>query len=456
MSAFRSYDIRGIYGSDIDDDFAENLGVALGRHFAAFPEHKDKRKLHIIVGRDMRDSAARVAPRLIEGFRKVGHDVTDIGMVSTPCSYFAVQELGADGGVMCTASHNPAEYIGFKVCREQAIPIGYDTGLAEVEKTMGSKSSRSDLGSLRTANLNDQYLDFLASLADTINPTRVTVDASNGMAGPYLQPLFDKLGCELDGMFLDPNGSFPNHEADPSKIENLEMVGERVRSTGAIAGFSLDGDGDRLGVVDERGEAISGDLVAALLSQDSLEIHPGGSIAYDLRSTKALQDVIEDAGGTAIRSRVGHAHVKKLMRERGVVFASELSGHFYFKLPGRQDYYADSGLTALVRMLNIVGRLQKPLSEVVSEVRKYSHTGEINYKILQQQEALQEIRETFSDADQDELDGVSVRFRDWWFNVRSSNTEPLLRLTLEGDSAQLRDDGLSQISAILEKYGERH
>jgi phosphomannomutase len=455
MSVFRSYDVRGIYPAEIDTALARDLGVALGKHFLGLPEHAGKKSLHFVVGRDMRRSAAECAPALIDGLRRAGHRVTDIGMVTTPCLYFAVQRLDADGGVMCTASHNPAQYIGFKVCRELAIPIGYDAGLKDVEKIMGQPAPDASPGELKTVNLDDDYVEFLVGLATDLRPIVVAVDGSNGMAGKFIEPLFSRFPCKLDGFYLEPDGTFPNHEADPSKVKNLKDVGERVRTIGAAAGLCLDGDGDRLGVVDEKGAPVRGDLLAALLVRDALDAHPRKAAAYDLRSSKILREVIRDAGGKPLRSRVGHAHVKKQMKEENACFGSELSGHFYFQLKDRSTYYADSGLVALVRMLSILSRTDRPLSQLIAPLAKYAHTGEINFHIEDARAALDAVRREFADGKQDELDGVSVEYGDWWFNVRASNTEPLVRLTLEGDTPAARDRGLERVLAVLSRFGKR-
>jgi phosphomannomutase len=455
MSVFRSYDIRGVFPSEIDTAFARNLGVALGRHFLNFPEHRGKSGLHLAVGRDMRRSAAECAPALIDGLRSAGHRVSDIGMVTTPCLYFGVQRVGADGGVMCTASHNPARYIGFKVCRELAIPIGYDAGLKDVEKMMGQPAPAVTAGKLETVDLDDAYIEFLTSQVKDVRPIVVAVDASNGMAGKYIEKLFSRFPVELDGFYLEPDGSFPHHEADPSKVANMREVGERARKIGGDIGFCLDGDGDRLGVVDEKGEPIRGDLLAALLARDALQSAPGSVAAYDLRSSKVLAEAIAEAGGRPLRSRVGHAHVKRLMAEQNAVFGSELSGHFYFQLRDRSTFYADSGLVALVRMLGIVSRAGKPISQLIAPLAKYSHTGEINFHINEAGAAIAAVRKEFSDGRQSELDGVSVEYASWWFNVRASNTEPLLRLTLEGDTPAIRDAGLDRVLAVLTRFGKR-
>lgn len=459
MSVFRSYDIRGVFPEEIDAGFARDLGLALGRHFAGFPCHRGRKELRFVVGRDMRESAAVCAPALIEGLRQAGHHVTDIGMITTPCLYFAVQRLGADGGVMCTASHNPPQYIGFKVCRELAIPIGYEAGLKDVERLMrqspAGAATGAAMGKMETLSLDDDYVAFLAGQVEDLRPIAVAVDGSNGMAGKFVGKLFARFPVKLDGFYLEPDGTFPHHEADPAKTKNLRDVSERVRSIGAAAGFCLDGDGDRLGVVDERGQPVRGDLLAALLAEDALRSCRGAAVAYDLRSSKVVREVIAAAGGRPLRSRVGHAHVKRLMAAENAVFGSELSGHFYFRLQDRSLYYADSGLVALVRMLGILSRGPAPLSQRTAPLAKYYHTGEINFHIEDARSALDAVRREFSDGRQDELDGVSIEYDDWWVNVRASNTEPLVRLTLEGDTPAARDAGLERVMKVLSRYGER-
>lgn len=454
MGCFKSYDIRGVFGSEITVELAHRIGIALGRHFRGFPRHQGKRDIHLIVGRDMRASAAACAPALIEGLRRNGIRITDIGMVTTPCLYFAVNRLGADGGVMCTASHNPARYIGFKVCRELAEPIGYAAGLKDVEAMLDEPPIGDTLGTLSSLDLDQAYLDFILGMARDVAPMTVVVDASNGMAGKYLERLFAALPCRFEGMFLEPDGTFPNHEADPSKAENLAALGERVRASGARVGFCLDGDGDRLGMVDENGVPVRGDILAALLTRDVLQRSPGRAICYDLRSSKVLEDVIRGAGGTPHRSKVGHAHIKKQMRQLGASFGSELSGHFYFELRDGQTFYADSGLIALVRMLDVLSATTEPVSALVAPLLTFAHTGEINFVVEDRDAATAAVREAFKDGRQDELDGISVHYEDWWFNVRSSNTEPLLRLTLEGDTPAIKDAALERVLAVLRRFGE--
>lgn len=455
MGVFKSYDIRGTYPDQIDATLARKIGVALGIYFSGLERNAGRGKLQLVVGRDMRTMAPEIAAAFIDGLCSAGHDVVDLGMVTTPCQYFAIQHIGADGGIMVTASHNPPQYIGFKVSRELAIPISFDSGLNEVEKLLDTPAPKVAKGSVRTMDVDDLYLDFLVGLGKNLRPIKVAADASNGMAGKYLKRLFDRLPCQLEGIYLDPDGTFPNHEADPLKAENLVDLQKLVRSTGAAIGFCYDGDADRVAIVDEKGETVGCDLITALMGQDLLKDHPGAIVTYDLRSSRAVKDVVARAGGKPVRSRVGHAHVKQQMRQIGAISGGELSGHYYFQLQEKETFYADSALVATMRLLNVLSASEKPVSELLAPMRTYFHSGEINFKIADKDAALAEIEKTFSDASQDQLDGVTVEYPDWWCNVRPSNTEPLLRLTLEGNTAQLRDDGLKSVFAILEKYGHR-
>jgi phosphomannomutase len=455
MGVFKSYDIRAVYPKDIDAALGRKIGLSLGRHLAQLPENKDKKKLHLVVGRDMRTMAPEMAQALTDGLLASGADVTDVGMVTTPCTYFAIQRLGADGGVMCTASHNPPEYIGYKVSRELAIPISFDTGLNEVEKTLDSATPAKEKGTRKEANLDDAYIDFLAGMARNLKPIHVAVDASNGMAGKYIEKLFSKLPCKLHGIFLEPDGTFPNHEADPLKPQNLRDISKLVREKKADIGFCFDGDADRVAIVDEKGEMVGCDLITALVATDVLKEKPGKPATYDLRSSKVVAEVIKAAGGEPIRSRVGHSHVKQAMRRIGAVAGGELSGHYYFQLKDKETYYADSALVACMRLLNILSATGKKVSELIAPMQKYFHTGEINFKIADKDAALDDVQKTFADGKQDTLDGVTVEYPDWWFNVRPSNTEPLLRLTLEGDTAAKRDAGFERVLQLLSKYGER-
>lgn len=455
MGVFKSYDIRGVYPTDLDEKLGKKIGIALGRHLAELPENAGKKRLQIVVGHDMRTSAPSMAAALIDGLALTGADVLDIGMTTTPCTYFAIQRLGADGGIMCTASHNPPQYIGYKVSRELAIPISYDSGLKQVEARLEEAPPAGTKGSVRKVEMGDSYLDFLVDMAEIKGSLKVAVDASNGATGKFLPDLFRRLPCDFEGIYLKPDGTFPNHEADPLKPENLADIVRLVRTEKADIGFCFDGDGDRVAIIDEKGQMVGCDLITAILAQHLLAEQPGKPVLYDLRSSKVVREAIERAGGKAQRSRVGHAHVKQAMRQVGALCGGELSGHYYFELKDKATYYADSALVAFVLLLNVLSETGKKVSELIAPLAKYHHTGEINFAIADKDAALADIAKTFADGRQDTLDGVSVEYPDWWLNVRPSNTEPLIRLTLEGDTPAARDQGLARVLEVLHRHGKR-
>lgn len=450
---FKSYDIRGIYPSQIDTELGRKIGIGLGRLMQGFPENQAKESLRVVVGRDMRTSAPDMAAALIEGLRATGIQVLDIGMVTTPCTYFAIQRLGADGGIMCTASHNPPEYIGFKVCRELAIPISHDTGLGAVEAAIDEPAPAGTLGRLEILDIEGDYLQYLAGISRGLKPLKVAVDGSNGMVGKFIEKLFAMLPCDLVGLYLEPDGTFPNHEADPLKEQNLKDVVRLVIESGADIGFCFDGDADRVAIVDEKGQLVGCDLITALLARHLLVGNQGKPVTYDLRSSKIVPEIIRAAGGEPVRSRVGHAHVKQSMRTIGALCGGELSGHYYFRLEDVETFYADSALVATMHLLNILSASGKKTSELIDPMRRYYHTGEVNFSVADKEAALADVARTFSDGAQDTLDGITVSYPDWWVNVRPSNTEPLLRLTLEGDTAAIRDEKFQVVLALLSKYG---
>ena len=458
MAVFKSYDIRGIYPEQIDETLAGKIGRSMGRYFSGLKREDGKKseRKTVVVGRDMRNAAPSVTKALIDGLTAAGCDVVDIGMVTTPCVYFAVQRLGADAGVCCTASHNPPKYVGFKVTRELAIPVSYDTGLNEVERRLDEPLA-TDIqpGAVTEKSLDEEYVDFVAGLAASdMKPLKVAADASNGMAGKYLEDLFAKLPATLEGLYLEPDGNFPNHEADPLKAENLKDVQKLVQAGGADIGLCFDGDADRVAVVDEKGQAVGCDIVTALIAADLCKAHPGKDVMYDLRSSKVVAEVVKQAGGNPVRSRVGHSHVKQAMRKADALFGGELSGHYYSRLKDKGVFYADSALVGVVRLLNMLSRTDKTVSELVAPLMKYHHSGEVNFSVDDKDAALAAIAETFSDGKQDELDGVTVTYPDWWVNVRPSNTEPLLRLTLEGDTEEKKKAAYDRVVAVLQQFGD--
>ena len=432
---FKAYDIRGIYPTEINADVAE----AIGRAYIEFTGAKK-----VAVGRDMRPHSLPLFEGLSRGMLAQGADVIDLGLVSTPMSYFANGTLKVDGSVMITASHNPGEWNGFKLCLANAVPISGATGIMEIQKIAEAKSWRKvdQPGTLSTYDIAPEYGKFLRSFAQMDRKLKVVVDYANAM-GLYeiagitdlydIVPLYDTL-----------DGTFPNHEANPLHIETLDAIRAKVREVGADFGAAFDGDADRCGFIDDQGDVIPMDLFTALIAQDILSRGPA-TILYDLRSSRAVPECIEANGGKAIRSRVGHAFIKAQMRENDAVFAGELSGHYYFK----QNFTAESQGLAMIMLSNLICKKNKPVHELVQPLRKYFSSGEINSKVADVKPILDTIRARYADGNMFELDGISSEYPRWWFNVRSSNTEPLLRLIVEADTRELMEEKRDELLKII-------
>jgi phosphomannomutase len=438
VGIFKAYDIRGVYPDELNEDLSRRIGNAFAVHIGKGP---------LVVGRDMRVSSPEAAAAAIEGITDAGIDVIDIGLCTTPMSYFAIGSLEAAGGLMTTASHNPAKYNGFKVSREMAIPLAYETGLDKLELmvTTGAYTKGGARGGVEKRDVSQAYIDHVLELAGDIKPLTLAVDAGNGITGTFLPRVFDRLPCEVTPMYFEPDGTFPNHEANPLKAENVADLQAKVREIGANLGIAMDGDGDRCAFVDEKGQTVGSDLVTALVAQEVLKKYPGSGILYDLRSSRAVPEEIKAHGGRPVRSRVGHAYMKKIMRQQDIPFGGELSGHYYF----RDNYYADSGFMAMVEVLTLLSASGKPFSEMVAPLHRYYATGEVNFTVKDKAGRIEAIAERFSDGRIDYLDGITVSYKDWWFNVRQSNTEPLLRLVLEANTPQLRDEMAAKVKAIL-------
>jgi len=443
MSIFKAYDIRGTVPDQLDADLAWRVGRATARHLAGS---------RIAIGRDARSHSPELFEALVRGVCDEGVDVDDLGLVATPMLYFAVDRLGSSGGIMLTASHNPAQYNGFKICREHAIPIGEASGLREIEALSAActdDAPRSHRGQVRQVDVSDAYTDHVLAVGEGRPSLRVAIDCGNGMAAVGLGPVLERLDLETERLFFEPDGTFPNHDADPLKLENLRDVCEAVKRIGADFGVAFDGDADRAVFIDDEGEPISSDLLTGLLARRVLERHPGGRVLYDLRSSRVTGEEIEAAGGVAEMCRVGHSFVKAQMRESGAVFAGELSGHFYFRFS--DTLVADDGIAAFVLMLDVLAARGKRLSELIRPLRRYSASGEINRRVEDIPSILAAIEAEHSDAEVSHLDGLLVRYPDWWFNLRPSNTEPVLRLNLEANTeAEMvahRDTLLERIEA---------
>lgn len=436
---FKAYDVRGIYGQNLNSEIAYLFGRGLGQHL---------KSQNAVVGRDMRASSEDLSKEVIRGLSDEGADVTDIGLVSTDGLYFAVGQFGYDCGVMVTASHNPPEYNGFKVCKTDAVPLSGDEGLCEVRDIMKQGVGEPvGGGKVKTMDISEQYSQHVLSFIDIakIKPFKIAIDAGNGMAGKTLRPVFEKLPCDVIPMYYELDGSFPNHLASPIEPENIEDLRKKVSETNADLGAAFDGDADRMFLVDENGTPLGGDIVTAMVAKSLLKKEPGATILYNLICSKTVPETIERNGGTPIRTRVGHALIKPLMKEKNAIFGGEHSGHFYF----RNNWFADSGLIALLVCLELLSVEGKKLSELVSEIDPYVRSGEINSTVDDIEGRLNAVKEEFTDAQIDTLDGVTVDMGDWWFNVRPSNTEPLLRLNMEAKNKRLLDEMLPRVLKIV-------
>jgi phosphomannomutase len=442
MSIFKAYDIRGLYPEELDEALAEKIGAAAGKFFEGRT---------IVVGRDMRRSGPALAEAIVRGLTRVGKEVVDIGAVTTPMVTFAVAQFGYDGGIMVTASHNPAKYNGIKLCGKGAEPISYDTGINAVEKTVlgGDIPSAPKPGSVAQRDVLPDYIGHLIRAAGEISGLKLVIDAGNGMAGMLMPPLLKHFSVEVVPLYFELDGSFPHHEANPLKAENLVDLQKKVIETRADLGVAFDGDGDRVIFVDEKGAAISADLVTALLAREMLHTSPGATILYDLRSSWAVREEIERLGGQAIMTRVGHSFIKQTMRKEKAILGGELSGHYYF----RENFYADSGAFTLLKVLSLLCRERKPFSELIAPLQRYFASGEINSEVEDKDAKIAELTHMYSCGHEFGLDGLSAEFEDWWFNVRPSNTEPVLRLVVEAKTRErmeaMRDQLLSRIRRPL-------
>jgi phosphomannomutase len=428
---FKAYDVRGLYGDEIDGDTAEAIGRGLALVLAGL-SGKPASALRVGLGRDMRLTAPELAARYRDGLVAEGAHVLDAGMVGTEMLYWLVGSRDLDGGLMCTASHNPKAYTGAKMVERGAVALSGDRGLQDIRKLIEAGLPEAPGGgSVETVDL---YAGFHATAlatidASTIRPLKVVLDGGNGMAGPMVGPVLERLpNLTLVPTYWEPDGEFPDHEPNPLLPENRELIIERVRAESADLGIAWDGDADRCFFIDGDGEFVAGDFLTALLAASVLEKVPGADILYDVRASRAVADTVTRLGGRALVNRVGHAFFKTRMREEGGEFGGEVSGHYYFKA----FYNADSGTIPALLILELLSKQGKTLSELLSEFRSaYFISGEINSEVADPEAKLQELRERYADAEITELDGLSVDYEDWHFNVRSSNTEPLLRLNLE-------------------------
>jgi phosphomannomutase len=442
----KAYDIRGLVKDEITPDFSFSLGIA----FAKFLEY-EREPATIVVGEDMRPSSPLLADAFSDGVISQGMDVIRIGLASTDMLYFASGKLNLPG-IMFTASHNPAKYNGMKLCKSGARPIGQETGLVKIRQLIeqGVPISNRPIGSMRNQDLLKEYVDYLLSLfpdkAFQKRKLKVVIDAGNGMAGFTAPAVMERLNIDLIPMYFELDGNFPNHEANPIEAKNLKDLQKRVKKEKADIGLAFDGDADRCFLINEKGELVNPSALTSLIAVHQLKTKPGSTIIYNLISSKAVSEVIAENGGIGVRSRVGHSYIKSLMAESGAIFGGEHSGHFYFS----NFWRADSGMLAALYALTELMATKNTLSELLEPFNRYVASGEINSKVKNVEKSIELIRKKYCDKYLvDELDGLTITADSWWFNLRPSNTEPLLRLNVEADTekemVKIRDTVLSLI-----------
>lgn len=441
QTVFKAYDVRGRADTgELDDELYRRTGSALVTRLGAET---------VAVGRDCRPSSPAFASALISGIRSAGGDVIDVGEVPTDAIYFFSGAHQVHGAIV-TASHNPSEYNGLKLCRPGAAPIGMESGLAEIrdEVIAGAEPPAAEQGSLRTESIVDPYVDHLFSIVapESISDLEVAADGGNGMAGVAINQVFDRLPASLHGLYLEPDGTFPNHPADPLVAENLVDLQRLVEGGTFDLGVAFDGDADRAFFLDDQGRALSGSTVTSLVARRILADQPGASVVHNLITSKAVPEIVTEAGGTPVRTRVGHSFIKQVMAETGAVFGGEHSGHYYFK----DNFRADSGMLAMLFLLRVVSEDGRPLSVIRGDVERYAASGEINFTVGDQQGAMEEVAAEFEEAAIDRLDGLTVDLGDRWFNLRPSNTEPLLRFNAEGPQPEDVSALLEQVRRIVE------
>ena len=439
---FKAYDVRGIYPDQLDED----ASLRIGRAFAVWSAAS-----RIVLGTDCRASSPSLSKAFVDGVTAAGVDVIDIGLATTDMVYFASGRLNLPGA-MFTASHNPPAYNGIKLCREAAAPVGQDTGLGAILELAGSygvtlPAPVAARGAVERQDFVEPYIEHLLTFADLerFAPLIVAADAANGMAGLIVPLLFERLPATLVPLYMELDGTFPNHPADPIQPENQADLRRTVREHGADLGLAFDGDADRVFLVDERAEGVSGSLVTALVAKALLEREPGSKVVHNLICSWVVPEVIRENGGIPVRTRVGHSFIKQVMAETGAIFGGEHSGHYYF----RDHYRADSGLVASMVVMDQMSKAGLPLSELLAPFRRYADSGEINTEVGDPQATIEAIGRAFADGRQDRLDGLTVEFDDWWFNVRASNTEPLLRLNVEARTPELLEDETAKVLAII-------
>ena len=435
---FKAYDVRGVYPDELDEAIARRIGAA----FVAFVASD-----RIILGRDMRVSSPALATAFAEGVTGAGAAVLDVGEVSTDALYFASGRMNAPGA-MFTASHNPARYNGLKLCRARAAPIGEGSGLLEIRDIADGIDPADPRPDLVTAtDILEDYAAHCRSQIDVsvLRPFKVAIDAGNGMAGKTVPRVFEGLPIATVPLFFELDGTFPNHPANPIEPENLVDLQRAVVDHGCDLGIAFDGDADRMFLVDEHTDLVSGSITTALVAERILRKHPGETIIHNLICSWVVKEVIEENGGTPVRTRVGHSFIKEVMAETGAIFGGEHSGHYYF----RDNFRADSGMIAALIVLEAMSEADRPLSDLLKPYQRYSASGEINSEVVDQEGMLATLARRYQDGEQDTLDGLTVSYDDWWFNCRPSNTEPLLRLNLEARTDALKDEKVKEVLGVI-------
>jgi phosphomannomutase len=440
-AVFKAYDIRGVVPDELDESMCRSIGAAFAR-FSGAPR--------VLIARDMRPSGVQLSAAFADGVRSQGIDVVDLGMASTDLIYYAAGRLDSPGA-MFTASHNPAQYNGIKLCLAGAKPVGEDTGLAEIKALAMTELEVADhQGKLMQDDLLEDFAAHVRSFVDVnvFKPLKLIADTANGMGGLVVPIVFEPLPFDLEVMYGELDGTFPNHPADPIQLENLRDLMARVNATGADVGLAFDGDADRVFLVDDKGVPVSGSTTTAIVAKAVLRKEPGATILYNCICSKAVPEIVRENGGTPIRTRVGHSFIKAVMAETGAAFGGEHSAHYYF----RDNYRADSGSIAALVVLEELCTAGVPLSELRTQYERYAQSGEINTGVDDPLAVIEHVAEAFKDAQQDRLDGLTVDFGDWWFNLRPSNTEPLLRLNLE---ARTPDDVARHVAEVQAVMGNR-
>ncbi len=439
---FKAYDIRGVYPGELDEKIVYNIGRAIVQFTGA---------QKVVVGRDMRNSSVALEKSLIAGITAQGADVIKIGLSSTPMLYFASGKLDVDAGIIITASHNPAAYNGLKICRQAAVPVGEGSGMEEIRDLAlaGNFKEPEKTGEVfENPEFRNEYLSYMKKFFDTkvAQNKNIAVDFANAM-GIIDKPVFENLSAYVRASYLydEFDGHFPHHEANPLKTETLEDLQKEVVAHKADLGIAYDGDADRVGFVDEKGEVVPMDYIIALIAKEILKKHPGSLILMDLRGSNAVKEAIEEAGGIVHHCRVGHSLIKKQMREEGAVFAGELSGHYYFQ----ENFKAEMPTLAALMILNLLNQTGKKMSELIVNLKKYWHSGEINSEVRDKEGVFKKLKDKYKDGQLNELDGVRIDYPDWWFNVRASNTEPKMRLNLEAKTKELMMEQKDELLAII-------